>query len=165
MPQRILNLDSLEYEALGHGNRYACTMGEIGGRLGSKRLGYNLTVIPAGKRAFPFHNHRINEEMFFVVEGRGAVRIGDQTHAIRAGDVIACPPGGPEAAHQLINDSDADLKILAVSSMMWPEIVDYPDSGKFGVRLMVQDADGTEQTAFRFIGRMGSAVDYWDGES
>jgi uncharacterized cupin superfamily protein len=164
MPHSILNLADLDYEPLGHGDRFECRMGEIGGRLGSKKLGYNLTVIPAGKRAFPFHSHRINEEMFFVVEGHGELRIGDALHPIRAGDVIGCPPGGPETAHQLINNSDADLKILAVSTMIWPEIVDYPDSGKFGVSLQVQDGAGKEQTLFRFIGREASAVDYWEGE-
>ena len=164
MPDHILNLADLNYETIQHGQRFECRMGEIGGRLGSKKLGYNLTVIPAGKRAFPFHSHRINEEMFFVVEGHGEVRIGDQTHPIRAGDVIACPPGGAETAHQIINSSQDELKILAVSTMIWPEIVHYGDSGKFGVRLQVEAADGKEQTAFRFIGRAESGVDYWDGE-
>jgi uncharacterized cupin superfamily protein len=164
MPHPILNLADLEYQTIEHGERYQCRMGEIGGRLGSKKLGYNLTVIPSGKRAFPFHSHRVNEEMFFVIEGRGEVRVGSQVHPIRTGDVISCPAGGPETAHQLINNSDADLKILAVSSMISPEIVDYPDSGKFGIRLQVEDADGQERTTFRFIGRPESGVDYWDGE-
>jgi hypothetical protein len=38
-----------------------------------------------------------------VLEGEGEIRIGDAKHPIRKGDFIACPPGGPETAHQIIN--------------------------------------------------------------
>src|SRR5215813_4968043 len=78
-------------------------IGSVGARIGARKLGYNITAVPPGKRAFPLHNHRVNEEMFFVLEGSGEVRIGGARHAIRKGDFIACPPGGPETAHQIIN--------------------------------------------------------------
>jgi uncharacterized cupin superfamily protein len=136
----------------------------MGARVGAQKLGYNLTVVPPGKRAFPFHVHRVNEEMFFVLEGEGEVRIGPDKHAIRAGDVIACPPGGPERAHQIINTSTAELKYLAVSTRMSPEIAEYPDSGKFGVLAeFPPDGDGKPQ-GFRFVGRPDGGVDYWEGE-
>jgi len=45
----------------------------VGTRLGARLLGYNITAVPPGKRAFPLHNHMVNEEMFFVVEGHGEV--------------------------------------------------------------------------------------------
>ena len=51
----------------------------------------------------------------------------------RIGDIIACPPGGPETAHQLINTGEGELKYLAVSTKLSPELCEYPDSGKFGV--------------------------------
>jgi uncharacterized cupin superfamily protein len=130
-------------------------LGDIGSMLGSKKLGYNVTVLPPGKSAFPFHSHGVNEEMFFVLEGEGEVRIGSETHSIRAGDVIACPPGGPETAHQIANSGDAELRFLAVSTKLSPEIVAYPDSGKFGVL-----GDG-----FRFLGRAEESLGYWDDES
>lgn len=143
--------------------RFDARMGEIAPRIGARKLGYNLTLIPPGKRAFPFHNHRINEEMFFILEGEGQLRIGAQTHAIRSGDVIACPPGGPEVAHQIINTGAAELKFLAVSTLIYPEICDYPDSAKFLVTEHQRDADGKVR-GFRHIGRAESALDYWDGE-
>ena len=92
-------------------------MGQISSRVGAQKLGYNLTAVPPGKRAFPLHNHRINEEMFFILEGSGEVRIGAERHPIRQGDIIACPTGGPETAHQIANTGDTDLKYLAVSTM------------------------------------------------
>jgi uncharacterized cupin superfamily protein len=46
--------------------------------------------------------------MFFIVKGRGTLRYGDERRPIRAGDVICCPTGGPESAHQIVNDSHQD---------------------------------------------------------
>lgn len=132
-------------------------LGPIGEGLGAQKLGYNLTVLGPKKCAFPFHNHRVNEEMFFVLDGEGEVRIGAETYPIRAGDVIACPPGGPETAHQIANTSaDKELRYLAVSTKQAPEIAEYPDSGKFGV---------LTDHGFRFVGRAEQSLGYWDDES
>src|SRR6476646_7754263 len=92
--------------------RFDARMGMVGARIGAKLLGYNITSVPPGKRAFPLHNHMVNEEMFFVLEGSGELRLGHPTHAVRAGDTIACPPGGPETSHQLVNTGDGELKYL-----------------------------------------------------
>ena len=73
-------------------------MGVVGNVLGSRKLGYNITAVPPGKRAFPPHNHQINEEMFLVLEGTGE-RIGEVTYPIRPGDIVACLAGGKEMAH------------------------------------------------------------------
>jgi uncharacterized cupin superfamily protein len=144
--------------------RFDARMGFIGPRIGAKQLGYNLTSVPPGKRAVPFHNHRINEEMFYVMEGEGEVRIGDTVYPIRAGDIIACPAGGRETAHQIINTGAAELKYLAVSTKLSPEIAEYPDSDKFGVLAEFGPGADGQPDMFRFVGRDGLNVDYWDGE-
>lgn len=138
-------------------------IGSIGPLVGAEKLGYNVTVVPPGRRAFPFHNHRVNEEMFFVLEGTGAVRIGEETFPVKAGDIIACPPGGPERAHQIVNTSDAELRYLAVSTKLSPEIAEYPDSQKFGVLAQFEEPDG-KRRPFRYLGRTETALDYYDGE-
>ncbi len=144
--------------------RYQARMGAIGTRIGARLLGYNITAIAPGKRAFPFHHHRVNEEMFFILEGTGEVRIGTATHPVRAGDFIACPPGGKEVAHQIVNTGPTELRFLAVSTKMWPEVAEYPDSGKFGVLAdFGKDAGGKPQI-FRYVGREAQQVPYWDGE-
>lgn len=171
MPRPVVNIDEIElkarpaaFAAPGDGaSRFDARVGQISPRLGALKLGYNITAVPPGMRAFPFHNHRINEEMFFILEGAGEVRIGSERYPIRKGDIIACPPGGPESAHQIINTGSAELKYLAVSTQQMPEICDYPDSGKFLVTEKLRNADGTV-AGFRYIGRPDSAVDYWDGE-
>lgn len=144
--------------------RYDAHMGMIAPRLGAQKLGYNITALAPGKRAFPRHNHRVNEEMFFVLEGAGEVRIGVNTYPIRAGDIIACPPGGKETAHQIINTGTDTLKYLAVSTKLSPEIAEYPDSDKFGVYAEFPAPPDEKPQVFRFIGRESLKADYWDGE-
>lgn len=144
--------------------RFDARMGFIGPRVGAQKLGYNITAVPPGKRAFPFHSHRANEEMFFVLQGAGEVRIGESAYPIRSGDVIACPPGGHETAHQIINTGTDELRYLAVSTKLSPEVVDYPDSGKFGVLAeLPPGADGKPQR-FVHVGRASDSRDYWEGE-
>lgn len=144
--------------------QYGLRMGRFSAGLGARQLGYNITAVAPGKRAFPFHSHRVNEEMFFVLQGAGEVRIGDATYPVRAGDIIACPSGGPESAHQIINSGSEELRYLAVSTRLSPEICEYPDSKKFGVYgEMLKGADG-EPAPFRFMGRHAQGIDYWDGE-
>jgi uncharacterized cupin superfamily protein len=43
--------------------------------------------------------------------------------------VVACPTGGPEVAHQIINTGVADLRYLALSTQVAVEICEYPDTG------------------------------------
>ena len=120
--------------------RFDAKMGFIAPRIGAQKLGYNITVVPPGKRGFPFHNHRVNEEMFFILQGSGEVRIGETTYPIRTGDVIACPPGGAEAAHQIVNTGRFGL------------LADFPAG-----------ADGKPKRMM-FVGREGESLDYWEGE-
>jgi len=152
---RVVNIQDLKLEHFTNGSRFESRSVRIGALLGAKDLGYSYDVVPPGKRSCPFHSHRGEEEMFFILRGTGTLRYGDETRKVRAGDVICCPVGGPETAHQLVNDSDGELAYLSVSTMMPAEICEYPDSGKIG-------AFGGE---LRHMSRAGDAVDYWVDEA
>jgi uncharacterized cupin superfamily protein len=102
--------------------------------------------------------------MFVILEGAGTLRYGMERSPVRAGDVIACPAGGPETAHQLIASDDAELHYLAISTMMQPDVGEYPDSGKFIVMSGSPPGGRVEKRLLHFVGRRESAVDYWDGE-
>jgi uncharacterized cupin superfamily protein len=107
--------------------------GVISDKIGAKKLGYNLTVVPPGKRVCPFHNHHNNEEMFFVIEGSGLLRFGAKEYPLRKFDIIACPPGKRDVAHQIINNGATELKYLALSTKDRTEVCEFPDSNKVGV--------------------------------
>ena len=152
---RVINLDQLKLEHFEKGEKYESNSVRIAPLLGGKELGYSYDVVPPGKRACPFHSHRAEEEMFLIVRGTGTLRYGSETRKIRAGDVICCPTGGPETAHQIVNDSDAELAYLSVSTMMPAEVCEYPDSHKVGAY-----GDG----GLRHMTRVGDNLDYWTDE-
>jgi uncharacterized cupin superfamily protein len=151
---RVLHIEELKLEHLKEGDRFETNSVRIGPLVGAKDLGYSYDVVPPGKRSCPFHSHRAEEEMFFILRGNGTLRFGGESRKIRAGDVICCPSGGPETAHQIINDSEAELVYLSVSTMMPVEICEYPDSKKIG-------AFGG---GLRHMTRANDNVDYWAGE-
>lgn len=133
MARPILNVDELEFTDWGQGGKFAAKLGEISTRLGAKKLGYNLRVLGPGKQTLPFNNRRVAEEMFFVLAGRGEIRIGGVAYPIRQGDVIACPSGGPESAHQMVNSSDSELRYLAVRTVEWPKRAGHRNGEKTGL--------------------------------
>lgn len=155
---RVINIEQLELEHFRHGDKFESRGVRLGPLLGAKDLGYSYDVVPPGKSACPFHSHRAEEEMFFVVRGTGLLRYGSETRPIRAGDFICCPTGGPDTAHQIINDSGEELAYLSVSTMMPAEVCEYPDSGKIGA------FGGSGSDRIRHIARPAQALDYWDGE-
>ena len=134
----------------------------VGARLSTgtaaQKLGASVDIVAPGKRSCPYHFHHAQEEIFIVLEGSGTLRVAGEMLPLTAGDMVFMPPG-PDYPHQIINTSDAPLKYLSVSTQETPEIVDYPDSGKFLAR-----GSATAAPDFRAIHRHGDNLDYWDGE-
>ena len=162
MKARIVNLDELEYSTFGKGDRFEASRGPVATRIGAEKLGYSVVRLASGKRAWPYHAHRVIEEAFFVIEGSGTLRHAGQEFPIRQGDFIAAP-ADPEQPHQIINSSDAELVYIAISTQESTDVVHYPDSGKYGV----WSGDHKDRSAagnFHIFAREETGVDYWDGE-
>lgn len=142
--------------------RYSAEMGAVGARIGARLLGYNITVVPPGFAAYPAHCHRVNEEMFFILSGSGVLRRGKHQYSVGTGAFIACPPGGTETAHQLVNTGVVPLRFLAVSTKATPEVVHYPDSRKSG--LLVETGEGSKRHRLVHLWRDDESCTYWYGE-
>lgn len=153
----IINVDNIPLDDFGHGEKFAARLGRIGRTLGMQKMGCGLVVLAPGKRAWPFHGHYAQEEAFIILAGRGMIRYADGEFPVKTGDVIFTPPG-PDRAHQIVNDSDAELRYLALSTNDSPEICYYPDSQKTGAFHV------TEKGFAGFMSRDGELADYWDGE-
>ncbi len=165
MSKPVFNIDDAEFaRELRHGDRFEARLAPISNQVGAKMLSYNLTEVAPGKRAFPLHNHHHNEEFFFVLDGQGILRFGDQEHPVRKGDIISCPPGGPEVAHQLINTGETELRYLALSTTIDTDVFQYPDSGKFGVVAGCKPGMRPQDAPFGGIYGEDATLDYWDGE-
>ena len=160
----IVNIAEAPLSPGGNGKNFVAQIGRLGPLVGAQKLGCMLHVVAAGAKAFPRHAHHVNEEMFFIVSGEGAYRAGDETWPIRAGDLISAPPGDAATAHQIVNTSKGELRYLAFSTRLDPEIVEYPDSGKFAVASMVAPGEGLMGAKLRYIGRRESSLGYFDGE-
>jgi uncharacterized cupin superfamily protein len=156
----LMNLDEVVFDDVEENGRYTSSRGGISERIGARVLGYNLTVLPPGKAQCPFHSHHAEEEMFLILEGEGELRFGTARYPIRAHDVIACPTGGPEVAHQIINTGTTPMRYLSLSTLADVEACEYPDSGK----VMVRAGRHRSERHLRRIFRAEETVDYYDRE-
>jgi uncharacterized cupin superfamily protein len=120
----------------------------IGPLLGAEVLGCSVYDVPPGKRNWPYHFHRGNEEWLVVVAGRPTLRTPEGERELAPGDVVAFPEG-PAGAHDVSNRSDENVRV-AIFSTLRSGFPEYPDASKVG-------AGG------RYF-RLADAVDYWDGE-
>ncbi|MDP6169284.1 MAG: cupin domain-containing protein [Candidatus Marinimicrobia bacterium] len=155
----LINVEDItEFKGHEHGafkSKYA----DVGGKIGARQLGYNITIIPSGKKSWPFHNHHVSEEMFLILEGTGLLRHGENQFKIKKNDIIACPTGDRSVAHQIINDGDTDLKYLALGTKRPYDICEYPDSDKILSRVTSE-----EDSNLWNMSKGNESYDYFEGE-
>ena len=152
----VFNLYGDEWDRLEEHADFKIRGVSVGGRIGAELLGGSLYDVEPGKTLWPYHLHHANEEWLIVLRGRPTLRTPDGEQELGEGDV-ACFVRGTSGAHQVINRTDMPARVLMLSTKLWPEIVEYPDSSKVGTR----DAKGERL----FISRPGPTLDYWDGEA
>ena len=87
-------------------------------RTGSEHLGARLWRLPP-MSANTLHKHVRSEEFYFVLEGVGRLRVGEETLTVpRYGGVLV----GPEQLRQVFNDTDAEVLWLIVGG---PEELEF----------------------------------------
>jgi len=132
----------------------------LGRQAGARELGATLYELQPGEAICPFHLHHGNEEMMIVLAGRPTLRMGDGERELPTGEVVAFPRGRA-GAHRVDNHAGEPARVLIVSTMNAPEVVEYPDSGKVLARSTLSPRD---DDWLRKIFRAESGVDYYDGE-
>jgi mannose-6-phosphate isomerase-like protein (cupin superfamily) len=81
-------------------------------RTGSENLSARLWRLPP-KSASTLHQHVRQEEFYFVLEGVGRMRVGDETLTVpKYGGVLV----GPAQLRQVFNDTDAEVLWLIVGA-------------------------------------------------
>lgn len=162
--ENIVNHQDLDWQETGQGEKFGLKRKQLGTASGAEKLGCSMIQLEPGKTAWPFHYHCANEESIYVLEGEGTMRIGDRNEPVCAGDYISFPIG-PQHAHQLKNTGDAPLVYMCFSTMIEPDVMGYPDSGKMGVAAgSAPGGDASKRLHFEFH-RSKNAVPYWDGEA
>jgi uncharacterized cupin superfamily protein len=146
---RKVNLAAATFDRSSERDGYRWRGARVGDTIGAEQIGASLFELGEGERSFPYHFHHGNEEWLLVVAGSPTVRTPAGERPLREGDVL-CFPVGPAGAHQVIGPGT----VLILSEKRLPEVVEYPDSGKVGVR--------AEDINQNFLA--ADAVDYWEGE-
>jgi len=152
----IFNLHGDEWDETQERDGFAFREVAVGAQIAAELIGGSLYEVPPGKKLWPYHLHHANEEWLVVLRGTPTLRTPEGERKLVEGDV-ACVLRGPSGAHQLINSTDEPVRVLMLSTLLKPEVLEYPDSGKTSAT----DAKG--ERIFRT--RLGEPVEYWDGES
>jgi uncharacterized cupin superfamily protein len=104
----------------------------VGKAAGTKELGASVHELLPGSTGFNLHAHYGMEELFVVLSGRPTLRTGSDEEELAPGDVVSMPRG-IEGLHTFANRTDELARVLAISTVAVPEVVLYPELGKFGV--------------------------------
>jgi uncharacterized cupin superfamily protein len=127
----------------------------VGARIGAELIGGSMYELEPGDRLWPYHTHHANEEWLVVLRGEPTLRTHEGERTLSEGDVV-CFPRGKEGAHQISDRTDSAIRVLMLSTLIKPDIVEYLDSGKIGARSVKGERI--------LLSRPGPELDYWDGE-
>jgi uncharacterized cupin superfamily protein len=161
--QSVVSDGDLEWDEQSHGEKFGYRRKQLGSAAGGQKLGCSLYEVPPGCRAWPYHYHLANEEAIYVLGGSGTLRIGGEEVLVSEGDYVALPARA-EPAHQLVNSSEAVLRYLCFSTMIEPDVMVYPDSGKVGVFGGAAPGGPKEVRTFSKFLRGDAEVGYYVGE-
>jgi uncharacterized cupin superfamily protein len=114
------------------GTNPAAEVRRLGAAGGSDKAGLNHVALSPGERRPGPHCHTLEEELFVVLAGAGAARLGDDEHPIRAGSVLARPPA-TGVAHSLTAGDDG-LTYLVYGTRQPGDSVYFPERGKVRLR-------------------------------
>jgi uncharacterized cupin superfamily protein len=130
-------------------------MFRLGPKLGAQESGATVYELPPGQAVCPYHYEYGEEEWALVVEGRPSLRTPEGIELLEPLDVVFFVKG-PSGAHQIRNDTDAVVRVLMWSTVVYPSASAYPDSDKVGI----WTGDKSEDV----IVVRSSKVDYFHGE-
>jgi mannose-6-phosphate isomerase-like protein (cupin superfamily) len=107
-------------------------------RTGSENMGARLWRLPP-KSANTLHKHIRQEEFYFVLEGTGRIRVGDNTLTVpRYGGVLV----GPDQLRQVFNDTAAEVLWLIIGA---PEELEFLQGSKSQMDLsLIYPVDPTQ---------------------
>ena len=134
----------------------------VGHQAGARELGASVFELPPGASTFPLHAHHANEEFLVVLAGRPTLRTADGERALTEGDVVSFPTGRA-GAHRIDNRTDVPARVLIVSTMIGPDVVEHLDSEKLYARSYAPGADRPPDAVDVMVKREDTR-DFFEGE-
>jgi len=152
---KVFNLNADEWDRTEEREGWRSKDAWVGARIGAELIGGSMYELEPGDRLWPYHTHHANEEWLVVLRGQATLRTPEGERTLSEGDVV-CFPRGKEGAHQVRNETDSAIRVLMLSTLIAPDIVEYFDSGKVGARSVKGE--------LILLSRPGPELDYWEGE-
>jgi uncharacterized cupin superfamily protein len=152
---KIFNLNGDEWDRVEERPGWRSKDSWVGARIDAELIGGSMYELEPGDRLWPYHTHHANEEWMIVLRGTPTLRTPEGERELEEGDVV-CFRRGKDGLHQVRNGTAVPIRVLMLSSMNMPDVVEYPDSGKVGARSVAGERI--------LLGRPGPILDYWDGE-
>lgn len=152
---KIFNLNADEWDRTEEREGWRSKDAWVGAHVEAELIGASMYEVEPGNKLWPYHTHHANEEWLIVLRGEPTLRTPEGEQKLAQGDVV-CFRRGKEGAHQVKNETDSPLRVLMLSTLLAPDIVEYLDTGKIGARSVAG-----ERIVFA---RPGPEVDYWEGE-
>jgi uncharacterized cupin superfamily protein len=147
-PATIVNLQDVEPVRVRR-PRVGRTRRLLARAAGSVDTGLQHVVVDPRRESGPQHCHSLEEEIFVVLDGDGALVLDDEQIPVRAGHVVS-RPAATGVAH-MFRGGDGGLTYLAYGPRNPADICYYPRSNKIAFR-------GVD-----VIARL-ERLEYWDGE-
>jgi uncharacterized cupin superfamily protein len=148
-PRTIVGLDDVEPDVVDR-PRVARRRRQLGRAAGAQISALSWLQISPGKLAHPEQCHTLEEKLFVILSGSGAMVLGDEKIPVGPGHVIS-RPAGTGVAHTFRAAAEAELILLAYGSLEPGDLCYFPRSGKVALR------------GLGVVARLQTA-DYWEGE-
>ena len=152
---KVFNLNGDEWDRVEERDGWRSKDAWVGARIGAELIGGSMYELEPGDKLWPYHTHHANEEWMIVLRGRPTLRTHEGEQELVEGDVVAFPRG-KDGFHQVQNATDEPIRVLMLSTLIKPDLVEYPDSGKIGARSVAGERI--------LLSRPGPMLEYWDGE-
>ena len=152
---KVFNLNGDEWDRAEDRPGWRSKDAWVGPRIESELIGGSMYELEPGDRLWPYHTHHANEEWLIVLRGRPTLRTPEGEQELAEGDVVAFRRG-KGGAHQVRNGTDSAIRVLMLSTLLAPDVVEYLDSGKVSV------VDAKHERLFREF--RGPDAEYWEGE-
>jgi uncharacterized cupin superfamily protein len=91
----------------------------------------------------PFHFHHGSEELLVVLRGRPTLRTGDGSRQLDDGEAVHFPVG-PAGVHGVSNETDEQVRILMASTLVTPEVCEYPELKKLTAQARTESQNGEQ---------------------
>ena len=156
------NVHSPDWDAEQDQGPFRWRRARVGKQAGAEEIGASVFDVPPGASTFPFHAHYANEELLIVLAGRPTLRTIAGERTLEEGEVASFGTGR-EGAHRIDNRTDSAVRVLIVSTMIGPEVVEHIDSEKVYARSYPPGADRPVDAVEVMVKREDSR-EFFEGE-